>query len=93
LFDYLDDRMCKRMTNLFYELLAPGGLLVVTNVESANPSRNWMEYVLEWHLLYRNNKQLNSLNPDNSELEKCAVLAIGAGVNISLEVRKPDDAT
>jgi extracellular factor (EF) 3-hydroxypalmitic acid methyl ester biosynthesis protein len=93
LFDYLDDRICKRMTNLFYELLAPGGLLVVTNVESANPSRNWMEYVLEWHLLYRNNKQLNSLNPDKSAAEKCAVLAIGAGVNISLEVRKPEDAT
>ena len=54
LFDYLSDRICKRLMNIFYDILAPGGLLVATNVDTSNPSRQTMEQVLEWHLIYRN---------------------------------------
>src|SRR2546422_4392091 len=53
LFDYLPDQVCKRLMNIFYDLLAPGGLLVATNVDDSNPSKNWMEYALDWHLVYR----------------------------------------
>jgi extracellular factor (EF) 3-hydroxypalmitic acid methyl ester biosynthesis protein len=38
LFDYLSDRICRRLLEVFYDLLAPGGLLVATNVDSSNPS-------------------------------------------------------
>ena len=51
LFDYLSDRICRRLLEVFYDLVAPGGLLIATNVDSSNPSRNWMENVLEWHLV------------------------------------------
>ncbi len=89
LFDYLSERICKRLMNIFYDLLAPGGLLLVTNVEADNPSRNWMEYVTEWHLVYRNREELLALAPDAAPRENCAVLAEDVGVNIFLEVRKP----
>lgn len=89
LFDYLSERICKRLMNIFYDLLAPGGLLLVTNVEADNPSRNWMEYVTEWHLVYRNRDELRALTPDEAPPESCTVLAEDLGVNIFLEVRKP----
>ena len=91
LFDYLSDPVCKKLLNLFYDLLAPGGLLVATNVEDSNPSKNWMEYVLDWHLVYRNSEQFRLLAPDSARLEQVAVRAVGKGVNIFLEVRKPEN--
>src|SRR5205085_12247622 len=63
LFDYLSDRVCKKLVTIFYEMLTPGGLVIVTNMDAVNPSRNWMEYVLEWHLLYRSPKEMASLVP------------------------------
>lgn len=89
LFDYLSDRICKRLMNIFYEVLAPGGLLVATNVDASNPIRNMMEYVLEWHLVYRNLEQLRQLNPDGAPPGSFSVKSDPTGVNIYIEVRKP----
>ncbi len=91
LFDYLTDQVCKRLMNYFYDLLAPGGLLLSTNVSSANPSNNWMEYVLDWHLFYRSAAQYAALAPERAPAGSFSVIAIGDGVNIALEGRKPED--
>ncbi|MEY2427641.1 MAG: extracellular factor 3-hydroxypalmitic acid methyl ester biosynthesis protein [Verrucomicrobiota bacterium] len=92
LFDYLSDQVCKRLMNYLYDLVMPGGLLISTNVSTANPSRNWMEYVLDWHLIYRSTAQFAALAPDRAPPDSYSVQAIGAGVNIAIEVRKPDHA-
>lgn len=89
LFDYLSDRICQRLMNIFYGMLAPGGLLVATNVDASNPSRQTMEYVLEWHLIYRNRQQLAALKPDPASLGDFSVKSDSTGVNIYIEVRKP----
>lgn len=90
LFDYLSDRICRRLLEIFYDLLAPGGLLVATNVDDSNPSRLWMEYVVEWHLVYRNSEQFLRIAPDSAPPENCTVSRDATGVNIFLEVRKPE---
>jgi extracellular factor (EF) 3-hydroxypalmitic acid methyl ester biosynthesis protein len=92
LFDYLSDRICRRLLEIFYDLLAPGGLLVATNVDSSNPSRNWMEHVVDWHLVYRNQEGFLKLAPDKASPSDCKVSADVTGVNIFLEVRKPEHA-
>ncbi len=89
LFDYLSDRICRRLLEVFYDLLAPGGLLIATNVDLSNPSRNWMEYVLEWHLVYRDKEQFTKIAPDKAPPGTVEVKADQTGVNIFLEVRKP----
>jgi len=92
LFDYLSDRICRRLLEVFYDLLAPGGLLVATNVDESNPSRNWMEHVVDWHLVYRNKQDFLKIAPAKAPPENCSVKADVTGVNIFLEVRKPDHA-
>lgn len=89
LFDYLSDRICRRLLEIFYEMLAPGGLLVATNVESSNPSRGMMEYLMDWHLIYRTADQLKALSPADAPPENCRVLADVTGYNIFLEINKP----
>ncbi len=90
LFDYLSDRICKRLVNIFYDMLSPGGLMVATNVDNSNPNRQTMEYVLEWHLIYRDRQQLGALSPDAASPDSVAVKSDPTGVNIYVEVRKPE---
>lgn len=89
LFDYLSDRICKRLMSIFYEQLAPGGLVVATNVDSSNPIKNIMEYIFEWHLVYRDDSQLGHLIPDDATPGMWSVKADHTGANIFVEVRKP----
>jgi extracellular factor (EF) 3-hydroxypalmitic acid methyl ester biosynthesis protein len=90
LFDYLSDRICKRLMNIFYESLAPGGLLIATNVDPLNPIRYMMDYVLEWHLIYRNEAQFKLLAPDEAKPGEVSVKAEATKVNLFLEIRKPE---
>ncbi len=90
LFDYMSDRICKRLMNIFYELLAPGGLLIATNVDASKPFRHSMEFLLEWHLICRNQPQLAALNPDKAPPGSFTITHEPTGVNIFIEVRKPN---
>jgi extracellular factor (EF) 3-hydroxypalmitic acid methyl ester biosynthesis protein len=90
LFDYLNDRVCQGLMNLFYELLAPGGKLVATNVDSYNPIRNIMEYVFEWHLIHRSGKEFAALAPEQAPADAVSVTAEASSSNIFIEVRKPE---
>lgn len=89
LFDYLSDPVCHRLLNSMYDWLAPGGLLVATNVEPSNPLRHGMEHLLDWHLNYRQAGEFLKLAPSGAPLDSVRVLADDTGVNIFLEVRKP----
>ena len=88
-FDYLSDRICKRLMEIFYDMLEPGGFLVATNIDASNPSRNGMEYLLEWHLIHRNSTQLRALISDHAPPGSICVRSDETGVNIYIEVRKP----
>ncbi len=90
LFDYMSDRICKRLMNIFYDLLAPGGLLIATNVDASKPFRHSMEFLLEWHLICRSQTQLGALNPDKAPPGSFTITHEPTGVNIFIEVRKPN---
>lgn len=89
LFDYLPDRMCKELMNVLYEMLTPGGLLLATNVDCSNPIRNMLDYLLEWHLIYRTGAQMRTFVPDRADADAVQVQADPTSVNVFLEVRKP----
>ena len=61
LFDYLDDDAAAAMLALFWQRLAPGGLLLVGNFAPHNPTRAYMEWIGNWYLLYRMPEQMEQL--------------------------------
>ena len=93
LFDYLSDQVCKRLLDLCYGFLAPGGLLLVTNVTDAmnahRPFRHSLEYILDWFLIYRDGPQLAALAPNKAPPGSIAVFSEQSGVNLMMEVIKP----
>ncbi len=89
LFDYLSDQICRRLMNIMYAWLAPGGLLIATNVEPSNPLRHGMEHLLDWHLIYRTGSQMGSLKPQEADPDSVCVRCDDTGVNVFIEVRKP----
>jgi len=92
LLDYLSDRTCKQLMNIFYGWLAPGGLLVATTVDDCKPFRHMLEFVLDWHLIYRNSKESAALIPDQAVDETRRMSRDPTTVNVFIEVRKPDHA-
>jgi extracellular factor (EF) 3-hydroxypalmitic acid methyl ester biosynthesis protein len=61
LFDYLTPPVAKAVLNKLYQLLKPGGEMVIGNFHVSNPSRTYMEYWLDWVLYYRNEQDFIDL--------------------------------
>lgn len=90
LFDYLTDKVCSRLLDYFVARTRPGGSVMVTNVHSANPQKNVMEHLLEWHLIYRDESGLEAVLPQPREHER--IFTDETGVNIFAEFRVPEAA-
>ena len=89
LFDYLADTTCKALVKLFYEWLVPGGLVVVANMNDSKPFRNFIEFVLDWHLIYRDARGVWAFCPPEA-VKHAAVIADPTTVNLFLHVRRPE---
>lgn len=89
LFDYLSDRICQRLLRLFFAWTRPGGLVIATNVHPRNPVRQFIEHLLEWNLIYRDQTHMLRLAPRGGD---SGVVTEATGVNVFLETRKPGEA-
>ncbi len=85
LFDYLSDRICSKLIKLFFSMTRFDGKVFVTNMHSNNWDNHMMELLLEWHLVYRDEKCMDSLVPG---LGQQKLFTDSTGVNLCLEVRK-----
>jgi hypothetical protein len=61
LFDYLDDALAARLLGAMYEMLRPGGRLLVANFAPDSHARGYMEAMMDWWLVYRTEGQLEAL--------------------------------
>ncbi|MEO1174785.1 MAG: hypothetical protein AAFX94_22440 [Myxococcota bacterium] len=58
LYDYLENKFAKSLTEKLYDFLAPGGKLLVGNMVEA-PDISWvMDYVVDWKLIYRSDTEV-----------------------------------
>jgi len=89
LFDYLADETCRSLVDLFYRSLTPGGLVMVANMKDEKPFRNFIESVLEWHLIYRDSRKMQSFAPVQAA-GQARVEAESVAVNLFLHVRGAD---
>ncbi len=89
LYDYFSDRVTRRLTQSMYNMLAPGGRLLVCNFTPANPIRNFMKYVLDWDLKHRTAEQLLALAPAGTKSEQLRITMSPGDVEAYLHVTKP----
>lgn len=89
LFDYLAPDTCRALMELWHDSLSPGGLMLVANMTDTKPFRHFIEFVLDWQLIYRNSAEILSLVPEHCR-ETTRVIAEPASVNLFLHTRKPD---
>lgn len=61
LFDYLTPPVAKAVLAKLYQLLEPGGVMVIGNFHKDNPSQTYMEYWLDWVLYYRSETEFKDL--------------------------------
>jgi extracellular factor (EF) 3-hydroxypalmitic acid methyl ester biosynthesis protein len=89
LFDYLAPDTCRALISLWYGSLSPGGLVLIANMNDTKPFRNFIEFILDWQLIYRNSAEILSLVPEHCR-ETAGVTAEPTSVNLFLHIRKPD---
>jgi extracellular factor (EF) 3-hydroxypalmitic acid methyl ester biosynthesis protein len=87
LFDYLSDKVCMRLLQYFAARTRVDGNILVTNVHSANPQRNVMEHLLEWHLIYRDEADMRRLAPARTRVDELFTDSTGVNVFLTLTVQ------
>ena len=59
IYDYLSDRIASRFTKELFNLLLPGGRLIICNASSEYEShRGYYELLGEWNMIYRTNQEM-----------------------------------
>jgi extracellular factor (EF) 3-hydroxypalmitic acid methyl ester biosynthesis protein len=91
LFDYLNTRVATAVVDRMYRLLKPGGELVVGNFHITNPSKYYMQYWGDWHLIHRTESEMRELSPQNSEAT-VSILYDDTGSQMFLYITKPKTA-
>ena len=61
LYDYLSDRFARRLLAEMFDLLAPGGRVIVANFAPHLPDAGYMEACMDWWLVHRTHAQMYSL--------------------------------
>ncbi len=89
LFDYLTAPVAVAVIGKLYQLLMPGGEMVVGNFYVVNPSRYYMEYWGDWKIIYRTEEDLVHL-VDNLPGAEASVTFDETRIQMLLHVRKRD---
>lgn len=69
MFNYVELPSARKITEVLWNQLNPGGTLVICNAHPDNPTRVWMECVNHWYLNYKNEDQMSSLVQGMKEVE------------------------
>ncbi len=59
--DYLDRRLMLRLIRRCHDQLKPGGVLILGNFSTANPDRQFLDHVLYWRLIHRDEEEMGRL--------------------------------
>lgn len=90
LFDYLTAPVAAAVLRKLYQLLEPGGEMVIGNFSLVNPDRIFMEYWHDWKIIHRSEQDLLRLALGLSGAE-AAVQADPTGIQMLLHLKKKDE--
>ncbi len=63
--------------------------MIIANINDTKPFRNFIEFILDWQLIYRDSDDMLSLVPGKA-LDATEVIMEKTTVNLFLHIRKPD---
>ena len=87
LFDYLTPPVASAVLGKLYQILKPGGTMLIGNFHVSNPSRCYMEYWLDWVLYYRTEEEFTDLL-GKAESAEATVFFEDSGSQMFLQVEK-----
>ena len=90
LFDYFAAPVAKRVLKKLYQLLLPGGRLIVGNFHMSNPSKYYMEYWCDWFLIHRTEDEFLELTNDCHGAD-VSIFFENTGSQMFLDIRKPEN--
>jgi hypothetical protein len=61
LYDYLNQTAAKRLTTRLFDMVRPGGHLLIANFLADVKDRGYMESFMDWRLIFRNHNQMLDL--------------------------------
>jgi extracellular factor (EF) 3-hydroxypalmitic acid methyl ester biosynthesis protein len=73
LYDYLDDKVAKKLTATLFEALKPGGRIILTNFLHGTPDTGWTQAMMDWFLIYREQADIEAF-ADNIPKDQIARL-------------------
>jgi SAM-dependent methyltransferase len=89
--DYLDRRIVVRLITRCYEQLKPGGVLVIGNFSPNNPNRAFMDHIVSWRLIYRDETELRELFAESPFGGNIDLVSEEQQVNLFAVATKPVD--
>ncbi|WP_157954230.1 class I SAM-dependent methyltransferase [Saccharospirillum mangrovi] len=87
LFDYLTPPVASAVLRKLYALLLPGGEMAIGNFHECNPSRYYMDYWLDWPIIYRTEESFTALAEGLKGAETWIEFD-DTGVQMMLRIRK-----
>lgn len=87
LFDYLTPPVASAVLRKLYALLLPGGEMAIGNFHESNPSRYYMDYWLDWPIIYRTEASFTAL-AESLDGAETWIEFDDTGVQMMLRIRK-----
>jgi extracellular factor (EF) 3-hydroxypalmitic acid methyl ester biosynthesis protein len=89
LIDYFSDNFVVVMMNYIYEMLKPGGKVILGNFHPRNPDKAMIDYVLDWRMTHRSEEDMNRLYSTSRFARACTKIRFeAAGINLFAECIK-----
>ena len=87
--DYLSDERVLTLINWIHDKLRPGGRVILGAFHPRNPSRGFMDHVLDWRLTHRDEAEMNQLFLISKFAQPCSRIWFEEeGINLFAECRK-----
>ena len=86
LIDYFNDKFVVALLNFAFGILRPGGRVILGNFHPRNPDKAFMDHVLDWKLIHRDEVAMDRLFEASAFARPCTNIRFeGQGVNLFAE--------
>jgi extracellular factor (EF) 3-hydroxypalmitic acid methyl ester biosynthesis protein len=84
--DSFSDELVVKLLDYIHSILRPGGRVIIGNVHPCNPSKAFLDHVLEWKLVHRDEDAMNALFSASAFGGRCSrIIYEGQGINLFAE--------